>query len=160
MNNPAVKHSYDIAIVGGGMVGAVLALALARGQQGQHEPLRILVLEAFPLPVADNQPLQPSYDARSTALSLGSRHIFERLGVWSALAVDASPIHRIQVSDRGHLGVLRLDAAKERVPALGSLREPIAGNCRWRAFGVMRAAAARQGCHRLPTECADRQPVA
>lgn len=123
MNNPAVKHSYDIAIVGGGMVGAALALALARGQQGQHEPLRILVLEAFPLPVADNQPLQPSYDARSTALSLGSRHIFERLGVWSALAVDASPIHRIQVSDRGHLGVLRLDAAKERVPALGYVVE-------------------------------------
>ncbi|MFT6916250.1 MAG: 2-octaprenyl-6-methoxyphenol hydroxylase [Motiliproteus sp.] len=114
---------YDIAIVGGGMVGAALALALARGQVGQSEPLRIVVFEAFALPQADNQPRQPSYDDRSTAISLGSRHLFEGLGIWPELAVPACPIQKIQVSDRGHPGAARLDAAKEQVPALGYVLE-------------------------------------
>lgn len=123
INNHSARHRCDIAIVGGGMVGAALALALARGQAMQAEPLRIVVFEAVALPLDDHPPLQPSYDARSTAISLGSRHLFERIGVWSALAADACPIAKIQVSDRGHLGAARLDAAQEQVPALGYVLE-------------------------------------
>ncbi len=133
MAEAVMQSRYDIAIVGGGMVGAALALALIRGQahalaQGPCEPLRIVVFEAFPLPPVDQprqpgQPLPPSYDARSTALSLGSRHIFERLGVWPELASEACSIGKIQVSDRGHFGAVRLDADKERVPALGYVVE-------------------------------------
>src|SRR5438552_15807131 len=66
----------DIAIVGGGMVGASLALALA--------PLgvSIALIEAVPLGSAE----QPSFDERTTALSNASRRIRETLGVWPAVA--------------------------------------------------------------------------
>ncbi|MEH6826234.1 MAG: 2-octaprenyl-6-methoxyphenyl hydroxylase [Motiliproteus sp.] len=123
IDSPGINQSYDIVIVGGGMVGAALALALVRGQVAQGQPLRILVFEALALPQTPTQPLQPSYDARSTALSLGTRHLFEYLGVWPGLAAQASPIGHIEVSDRGHLGTARLDAVKERVPALGYVVE-------------------------------------
>ncbi len=137
MTSSTNENRCDVAIVGGGMVGAALALALANGQRGDLrgaqpgradvKPLTIRVFEAFPLPSTDANAsqalLSPSYDARSTALSLGSRHIFEQLGVWSALAPSACPIEKIQVSDRSHFGAVRLDAGKERVPALGYVVE-------------------------------------
>ena len=102
-------HDYDLLIVGGGMVGASLALALAgRG-------LRLGVIEAA-VPGPDSQ---PSYDDRAIALAYGSRRIFDGLGVWPAIAPSAEAIRRIHVSDRGHFGFTRLDAADQQVPALG-----------------------------------------
>ncbi|WP_210397152.1 2-octaprenyl-6-methoxyphenyl hydroxylase [Motiliproteus sediminis] len=112
---------YDIAIAGGGMVGASLALALAKASLTQ--PLRIALFEAFPLPRIDQVPLPPSYDARSTALSYGSARLFEQLGIWAHLAGAVAAIERIEVSDRGHFGVTRLDAASEGMPALGYVVE-------------------------------------
>ncbi len=100
---------YDILIIGGGMVGASLAIAL-RGQ-----PLRIGMVEAAPFRAA----AQPSYDDRAIALSQGSRRIFAAMGVWDTLAPAATPIERIHVSDQGHFGITRLDAREEGVEALG-----------------------------------------
>ena len=100
---------YDLVIVGGGMVGVSLAIAL--GGRG----LRIALVEAH-VPDADSQ---PSYDDRAIALAYGSRLIFEAIGVWPQLDEIAESIRRIHVSDRGHFGVTRLDAADEGVPALG-----------------------------------------
>jgi 2-octaprenyl-6-methoxyphenol hydroxylase len=99
----------DIAIVGGGMVGATLALALA--------PLgrRIALIEAVPFD-ADGQ---PSFDERTTALSNGSRRILETLGVWDAVAPAATPIAKIHVSDQGRFGFARIDAAAQGLPAMG-----------------------------------------
>lgn len=122
----------DVAIVGGGMVGAALALALCQGDAVNRDSgrkLSIKVFEAFPVPDATAaskaaaEPLTPSYDARSTALSLGTRNLLERLGVWSTLAPVSTAINKIQVSDRGHFGATRIDAAKEKVPALGYVTE-------------------------------------
>jgi len=100
---------YDILIIGGGMVGASLAIAL-RGQ-----PLRIGMVEAAPFRAA----AQPSYDDRAIALSQGSRRIFAAMGVWDSLAPAATSIERIHVSDQGHFGITRLDAHEEGVEALG-----------------------------------------
>lgn len=100
---------YDILIIGGGMAGASLAIAL-RGQ-----PLRIAMVEAVPFRAAG----QPSYDDRAIALSQGSRRIFAAMGVWETLAPAATPIQRIHVSDQGHFGITRLDAREEGVEALG-----------------------------------------
>ncbi|MCB1773766.1 MAG: FAD-dependent monooxygenase, partial [Gammaproteobacteria bacterium] len=100
---------FDLVIVGGGMVGASLAIALAgRG-------LRMALIEAYQ-PDAESQ---PSYDDRAIALAYGTRRIFEALDVWPRLAEATTPIRDIHVSDRGHFGFTRLAAGEEGVPALG-----------------------------------------
>ncbi len=106
MNGP-----FDIAIVGGGMVGANLAVAL----QGLDR--RVALIEAVP----HDSAAQPSFDERTTALSNGSRRILETLGVWPDVAASASPIAKIHVSDRGHFGFARIDAAEQGLKALGHL---------------------------------------
>jgi 2-octaprenyl-6-methoxyphenol hydroxylase len=99
----------DIAIAGGGMVGLSLAAALA------ELPLKVVVIE----PVAAEADHQPSFDARTTALSGGSRRVFEGIGVWPAVASAATPIRRIHVSERGSFGMARLTADEQGVAALG-----------------------------------------
>jgi 2-octaprenyl-6-methoxyphenol hydroxylase len=100
---------WDVVIVGGGMVGASFALAL------RTTKLRTLLIEGVP----PDSTAQPSFDERTTALGNGSRQIFESLGVWDAMAVDASPIRSIHVSDAGRFGVARLNASEQGVPAFG-----------------------------------------
>jgi 2-octaprenyl-6-methoxyphenol hydroxylase len=99
----------DVAICGGGLVGATLALALAE----LH--LEVVLIEAHPFGSSG----QPSFDDRTTALSNGSRRIFEALRVWPLLEREATAIRRIHVSDRGRFGFARLDAAEQGLSALG-----------------------------------------
>jgi len=91
------------------MVGASLACALAQ------LAIRVAVIEAVPF----DDRAQPSYDERTTALSHGTMRIFGGLGLWPELEPDVCPIRRIHVSERGRFGVTRIDAAEQRVPALG-----------------------------------------
>jgi 2-octaprenyl-6-methoxyphenol hydroxylase len=100
---------HDVVIVGGGLVGASLALAL--GQSG----VRVAIVEAHRL----DAEAQPSFDDRALALAWGSRLIFEALGLWADIAPEAEPIRRIHVSDRGHFGATRMAAEEEGVEALG-----------------------------------------
>lgn len=111
--------STTISIVGGGMVGASLALALQ--DCARKAGWKIRLIEAYP-PNREGFK-QPSYDARSTALSQGSRKIYERLGIWPSLSQRIEPIKQIHVSDRGNPGSARINAAQERVPALGYVVE-------------------------------------
>lgn len=107
----------DILIVGGGLVGATLAACLAR-----DPALRICMVEKFP-PPPQAAPFHPSYDARNTALSNGTCHIFDQLGLWQALREHAQPIQRIQVSQQGGFGGASISAGQERVRALGYVIE-------------------------------------
>lgn len=104
---------FDVLIVGGGMVGASLAVAL--------KPLRLKVglIEAYNFGVAE----QPSYDDRSIALSYGSSRIYQGMGLWQQLRTGVASIQHIHVSDRGHFGAARMTAAEENVPALGYVVE-------------------------------------
>jgi 2-octaprenyl-6-methoxyphenol hydroxylase len=120
---------FNLAIVGGGLVGASLALALQAG--AKERGWKIVLVEPF----APGDTYQPSYDARSSALSFGARQIYERLGLWQAIARRAEPIRQIQVSDRGRFGATRLSALEEGVPALGYVVENAwLGQCLWQGL--------------------------
>ena len=110
---------YDLVVVGGGMVGASFCCALE--QALGETPLSILVIEAIS-PNA-NSAKQSSFDARSTALSFGSRKFLEGIGLWQALDDAISAIHEIQVSDRGRLGCVEINRDEQGVEALGYVVE-------------------------------------
>ncbi|MFW5969271.1 MAG: FAD-dependent monooxygenase [Halofilum sp. (in: g-proteobacteria)] len=99
--------SPDIVIVGGGPVGAALAIALADGTRA------ITVVEAQSAP--------PGGDTRATALSESSVRLLGALGAWPELAGDAVAIHTVEVSQRGHYGRTRLRAEDHGVRALGQV---------------------------------------
>ncbi|MGC1182547.1 2-octaprenyl-6-methoxyphenyl hydroxylase [Legionella sp.] len=93
-----INKEIDILIVGGGLTGATLMLAL------QGLGFTTLLVDADHL---ENK-ITPDFDARSLALSPASRHILSMLGVWEHLQAYATPIDLIHVSDQHHFGVSRL----------------------------------------------------
>ena len=131
MNAGDLPQRCDVAIVGGGMVGASLALALGRTRQ------KVVLIEAVPADSAG----QPSFDDRTTGLGNGARRVLETLGVWERIATQAAPIREIHVSDAGHFGFARLmrrrpgtqrirvygAQSRSRRGAVGRARRSIAG---------------------------------
>jgi 2-octaprenyl-6-methoxyphenol hydroxylase len=119
---PALRE-FDVAIVGGGLVGASLALALAG--TGVHA----LLIEG----VAPDSAVQPSFDERTTALGNASRRIFQGLGVWDELSREAAPIRAIHVSDAGRFGFARLRAKEHGIDAFGYvIPNRVIGAALWR----------------------------
>ena len=107
-----LQGENPIVVVGGGLTGASFALAAANAAQP------VLLVEAFAGGAGGD-----GFDARSTALSWGSRQIFESLGVWEALGAAPCPIERIEVSDQGHLGGVCFDHREQGIKALGYVVE-------------------------------------
>lgn len=106
-------NSYDIGIVGGGLVGLCAALAL------QHTGQRIAVIEATRL----EQPDSGGLNARSIALSYSSVQIFRALGIWRSIRQQAAAIEHIHISSQGRWGISRLRASDYDIPALGYVIE-------------------------------------
>lgn len=135
-----MRPDTDIAIIGGGPVGAALALALG---ENKDSDARVTVLEARAADGygADNPP-PGSLPIRPIALSHASRLLLERLGVWSALTAAATPaaIQHIHVSQRGGFGRLALNAADAGVPGLGYVFD-------FKVISVVMGNAARTGCY-------------
>src|SRR6516165_7421130 len=102
-------RELDVAIVGGGMVGASLGAALA------GSGLKVLLAESVPFGARS----QPSFDERTTALGNASRRIFAALGVWESIAPQAAAIRTIHVSEAGRFGVARLRAEAQGIDAFG-----------------------------------------
>lgn len=105
----APSRTCDVLIVGGGAVGSALACALA------ELPLDVVLVEAREARSLE----QPSFDARVTALANGSQQILAALNLWPELKGYAEPIRTIHISERGRFGAARINAAEERVSALG-----------------------------------------
>lgn len=79
----------DVLIVGGGLVGGTLAMALAEAG------LTALVVEAGDPEAA----LDAGFDGRCSAIALSSKRMLVRLGLWEELAPDAAPMLDIRVSE-------------------------------------------------------------
>lgn len=96
MDNPAglgivkqMTYDSDIAIVGGGLNGPVLALALAaRGR-------RVSIIDAQPETVRANA----AFDGRVYALAFASIRLLQRLGLWNKVSEHAQPMNEIKASD-------------------------------------------------------------
>ncbi|WP_230474599.1 2-octaprenyl-6-methoxyphenyl hydroxylase [Dyella monticola] len=107
--SPPFSPEGNVLVVGGGLVGASLAIALdAAG-------CRVTLVEAA-APRAD---AQPSYDERNLALARATVNGLDAIGVWPLAAAQATPIRHIHVSRAGEFGSARLDAATHGVDALG-----------------------------------------
>lgn len=108
---------YDIVISGGGVVGCLTALALAT-----HTSFSILLLEAIDIPAKPAIPASQSkrFDARVIALSADSLTTLANLGV-NIDDIVHQAIEHIHVSDRGHIGQVKLSAKEHGLAALGKV---------------------------------------
>ncbi len=92
-------NSYDIVIVGGGLIGTAMALALSDHQ------LKIALVDDKPASTISNS---SSLDMRNTALSQSSIESLQRLGVWQVLRAGAAAIQHLDVSYQGRLGTMTI----------------------------------------------------
>jgi len=106
-----MTDTHDILIVGGGLVGASLAIALDGAGLG------VALVEAVPAQANH----QPSYDERNLALARATVNALTALGVWAHVSGRATPIRRIHVSRQGEFGAARIEAARHGVEAFGAV---------------------------------------
>jgi 2-octaprenyl-6-methoxyphenol hydroxylase len=114
-------NNYDVVISGGGVVGCLMALALAT-----QTTFKVLLLEANSastkaMPISsyanDNK---PRFDARVIALASESLNLLSALGV-NIDKIAHQAIAQIHVSDKGHMGQVRLHANDYNISALGKV---------------------------------------
>lgn len=88
-----MTHTREILIIGGGLNGPALALALA---QTGHS---VTVIDALATKVRKNA----AFDGRSYAIALTSQRLLAAIGVWQHVAEKTQPMLEIKVTD-GHAG--------------------------------------------------------
>jgi len=107
----------DLIIVGAGMVGSALALAL------KDSGLNILLLDGGPLEVKPFDP-HSTFEPRVSALSMASQRILERVGAWDGMhARRVSPYAEMQVWDGSGTGNIHFSAASVHAEMLGHIVE-------------------------------------
>ena len=84
-----MEHDTDIAIVGGGLNGPALAIALA--QKG----FRVTVIDSLSETARKNA----GFDGRAYALAMASVRLLRAIGVWSRVEDHSQPMLEIKVSD-------------------------------------------------------------
>ncbi len=113
MNELPERMECDVAIVGGGLVGASLACALA--------PLghAVMLIEAVPFKAA----AQPSYDDRTLVLSHSSCRILQALDMWRGLEGHTTPVKEVIVTELGRPGRVVLRPEELGVDYFGQVVE-------------------------------------
>ena len=107
--------NVDVAIIGGGMVGATLACALGK------TPLKVVVIDPN---TADSPANKSKFDLRVSAITRGSQRIFEHLDVWQAMVAQrVSPFREMHVWEQRDAGELHFDSAELSEPYLGHIIE-------------------------------------
>lgn len=105
-----MNKRYDVVIIGTGLVGSSLALALTKHR------LRVALVEQRPLPV---QPPVERGASKPIALNYASVAILKNLGLWSKVAAQASPIQTVHISEQGTLASTQIQSQALGVTALG-----------------------------------------
>lgn len=119
MNAQSGPTTFDVIIIGGGMTGACMALALA------DTALRIAVIEGHPpaeqWPESDDS---KGFDMRVSAITRASQQIFTSLGAWQGMLDErVSPLRAMQVWDASGDGRIHFDSADIGEPLLGHIIE-------------------------------------
>lgn len=102
-------QEFDVAIVGGGLVGAVFARAIA------DLGLRIVLIDQAPA----TQLYHPSLDNRGLALAYSTIVALKNIRVWDALSTHAHAIDHVHVSQQKSFGFTKLSALDAQIPHLG-----------------------------------------
>jgi 2-octaprenyl-6-methoxyphenol hydroxylase len=89
------KLDYDIAIVGGGIIGNTLAVAL------QNSGLRVVSIESQSASISVAK-------GRAYVISMLSGRIFAGLGIWNQVLPQVTQFSQIQISDADYAGVVKL----------------------------------------------------
>ena len=109
------RDLLDVAVVGAGMVGAALALKLAR------EGFDVAVIESRAAPAWR---AEDDVDLRVVALAPSSADLLDAVGVWRSIAgARACPYRHMRVWDALAPGELNFDAADQAIPELGHIVE-------------------------------------
>ena len=99
------ENKCDVAIIGGGPVGAALAIAL------QGNDLNVVLLEARDSEINTTDP-------RALALSYGTRLLLQRLGAWNRIQ-NVSGIRTIEVTQKNSPGQTTMRADEMKVSEMG-----------------------------------------
>jgi 2-octaprenylphenol hydroxylase len=142
------RVDFDVAIVGGGIVGPVVAALLAANERTSQ--WRVALVER-------NEPRRPDserIDLRVSAISRASQRILEVSGAWAGVAGDAAPYAEMVVWDAASRhdasDALRFSAAETGEPDLGAIVENV--RLQWalvEAPHVRRATHLRAGLEQL-----------
>lgn len=111
--NSTAMQTYDVAIVGGGMVGLATAIGLAM------EELRVVVIDA-----SETQAVAGEARLRVSAINKASQRLLQNIGAWSNIDTDrVSPYQKMEVWDKDSLGKIGFDAHSLSEEFLGSIIE-------------------------------------
>ncbi len=91
----SAKLDYDLAIVGGGIIGNTLAIAL------QNSGLRVVSIESQVESVSISK-------GRAYVISMLSGRIFDGYGIWQQVLPQVTQFSQIQISDADYAGVVKL----------------------------------------------------
>ncbi|MEB3887153.1 FAD-dependent hydroxylase [Lyngbya sp. CCY1209] len=148
---PDRQFDCDVAIVGGGIVGATLACGL------KDSGLRVALVEPQPKAMAANR-------RQAYALTLQTGRILDGIGVWGGIVPKITTFYQISLSDGDHPGVVEFRPQDLGTEALGyvgehsviltAMHEFLDGcdNVRWLCPGKMLEARYRDNCAELEIE--------
>jgi 2-octaprenylphenol hydroxylase len=104
------SQAYDIAIVGGGMVGLATAIGLAQAD------LNVVVIDAGHTEAVSGEPR-----LRVSAINKASQRLLEHLGAWAYLDTSrATPYQKMAVWDKDGFGKIAFDANSIGETSLGA----------------------------------------
>lgn len=106
--NMRSDDQYDLIIIGAGMVGSALAIAL-RGAG-----IKTAIIESYSFKASNTS----SFDDRNLVLSLSSQRILQQMQLWNGVSANSTPVKTIHISEQGRFASVLLEARQMGLDAL------------------------------------------